>query len=156
MVGTKLLIWFSLFVFLTCFQFRDFKVLDASSEKFEGGRERSGSGIQYKIWLKTYKNSDKLEIVAVWVDKAIFNPRIFINNELHNGEGFQKGDTLLLIFTEWIHNPELGEKIVTESTTKEPPPGKFKGEGIIEGKIGRKTFYKEIDHFRKLDPKEYK
>ena len=156
MVGTKLLMWFYLFVFLTCFQFRDFKVLDASSVKFEGGRERSGSGIQYRIWLKTYKNSDKLEIIAVWVDQVMYNPRILVDSDLQNAEGFQKGDTLLLTFTEWIHKPELGDKIVTESTTKEPPPGKFKGEGIIEGKIGRKTFYKEIDHFRKLDPKEYK
>ena len=152
----KVLIWFYLFVLPVCFQFRDFKVLDATSVKFEGGRERSGSGIQYKIWLETYKNSDKLEIISVWVDQTMYNPRILVNDDLHTGEGFQKGDTLLLIFTEWIHNPELSEKIVTELTTKEAPPGKFKGEGIIEGKIGRKTFYKEIDHFRKLEPKEYK
>ena len=136
----KVLIWFYLFVLPVCFQFRDFIVLDASSVKFEGGRERSGSGIQYRIWLKTYKNSDKLEIIAVWVDQVMYNPRILVDSDFQNAEGFQKGDTLLL----------------TESTTKEPPPGKFKGEGIIEGKIGRKTFYKEIDHFRKLDPKEYK
>lgn len=152
----SMVVWFCLVLCSPCFQVNEIKVVDATRVKFEGGREESGSGVQYEIWIKTHKNSRKLKIQYVWVDGNNYTPLITVNENFQGKNEFHKGDTLLLSFTKWIHKPESNEKTDIESPKTETPPGKYMGEGIIEGKIKGKTFYTQIDRFRELKPKEYK
>ncbi len=152
----KILVGLYLFISFSCLPFHDIKILDASSQKFEGGREESGSGIQYRIQLIANKDSKKLEIVGVWVDQKMYKPRIVVKSSFQQVGDFQKGDTMLLTFTKWTHKPEAVETLSEELLNNNMPHEKFKGEGIIEGRIKRKSFYKEIPHFTKLNPKEYR
>jgi len=152
----KMLVGLYLFISFSCLPFHDIKILDASSQKFQGGREESGSGIQYRIQLIANKDSEKLEIVGVWVDQKMYKPRIVVKSGFQLVGDFQKGDTLLLTFTKWTHKPEAFETPSEELQSNNMPPEKFKGEGIIEGRIKRKSFFKEIPHFIELNPKEYR
>ncbi len=138
----KILVGLYLFISFSCLPFHDIKILDASSQKFEGGREESGSGIQYRIQLIANKDSKKLEIVGVWVDQKMYKPRIVVKSSFQQVGDFQKGDTMLLTFTKWTHKPEavetLSEELLNNNMPHENPLVSFTPEeanSIIGGYV---------------------
>ena len=148
-----MLVYFYLILCSPCFHVNDIKVVDATRVKFEGGREESGSGIQYEILIEVSKSSRKLKIQYVWIDGMNYTPRITLNQNFQTEAEFQKGDTLLLSFTKWINKPEFGEIIEDKLPMPLQPTVKYVGEGLIEAKKRGKTIYNQIDHFRENKPK---
>lgn len=146
------MIWLLIFLFVPCFQSKDIRVLDATSRAFEGGRERSGSGIHYWIQVKVFKNSEKLSFESVWVGKDQFVPEVRTNSGGKTKVYF-KNDTLQLFFTKWLHYPEKDDITVTSDLLSQKPAMDFKAEGLIVYTLKDRTFFYEIPTFRKLEPR---
>ncbi len=146
------MIWLLILLFVPCFQSKDIRVLDATSRAFEGGRERSGSGIHYWIQVKVFKNSEKLSFESIWVGKDQFVPEVRINSGGKTKVYF-KNDTLQLFFTKWLRYPEKDDIAVTSDLLSQKPAMDFKGEGLIVYTLKDRTFFYEILTFRKLEPR---
>ncbi len=147
-------IFAGLFIFLLfpCFQSQDFKVISASMQSFESGREESGSGVHYRIRLVAMKNPNLIQFKHVWLKGEKYKPKL-MNNEK---EGFSKGDTLLLTFTVWEPGSEQEIKGSKLDTTHSVLPAKYESLNVIEWQKRKKIHFEALPEFNKLPARIYK
>ncbi|MEN8121061.1 MAG: hypothetical protein ABFS35_11965 [Bacteroidota bacterium] len=144
-----------LIIFLaTLFSFgwfgNNFKIIDATSQKYAGGHEKSGYGTRYNIKLIAKKNSKKLKIDQLWIGEEYFDVKPIKDPKHKNDHEFSKNDTINLYIKHHIHTDEEMKK-TQKNKNKVKLPYKYQGAALIGYKIRNKRKYKVIEKFTVLE-----
>jgi hypothetical protein len=73
------------------------RILEATRQEWSGGREGSGTGVDYSIKLIPFKGSSKLQFVSITVVSNGCDFRITNVSVPERGAKFNKGDTVLIL-----------------------------------------------------------
>lgn len=140
---------------------QEFQIVEATSQKWAGGRKESGQGINYQLKIITKKSSDKLSFEKLWVDTSfyILKTRNLKNKAKDNS--FAKNDTIGIFARKIVSkemNPGLEDEMDLDNNhnlTYEQAPYQFKGAALIGYKYKGKWKYKVIDVFKELEKLNY-
>ncbi|NOZ45497.1 MAG: hypothetical protein GXO79_01820 [Chlorobi bacterium] len=145
---TLIILLFS-FCLFGCFS-KDFKVIDATSQKWVGGIPGSGKGTNYVIKVISFKNNKYLHINQVWIGDEYYNVKALKNPALINETSFEKNDTLYIKIHKYIRTNMLGEVVKPKATEESKVPIKYDGAALIGYTYRGKKKYKEIKTFKEL------
>ena len=145
----KLLVTFLAILFSFSWFGNDFKIVDTSSQKYAGGREKSGYGTRYNIKLFAQKDSKKLKIDQLWIGEEYFDVKPIKNPKHKNDHEFSKNDTIYLYVKHHIHTDEEMKKAQKEKKIVKPPYN-YLGAALIGYKLRNKRKYKVIEKFTEL------
>jgi hypothetical protein len=142
---------FSLFVLFTLFlssaYSQDFEIIETTSQKWAGGRARSGHGVNYKFTIVCKKKLKKLSFDKLWVENESLELKIVKNNS--KKVVFAKNDTIFLAARKKVKTNEYGDAIKEDKKT-EKPPIVFETEGLISYQVKRSNKHLLIPKFKKL------
>ena len=79
------------------------RILEATRQEWTGGREETGTGVNYEIRLVANKSSAKLRFISISVDKRPCDFKVSNTSHPDKGYRYMKGDTLLI--TALLKNP---------------------------------------------------
>ena len=138
----------------------------ATSQRWTAGIRGGGGGVNYVITLVVHQSSAKLKFNRLWIGEKSFQIQSAysssgLKNAVNERQAFAPGDTVLVKFQQY----ERGEifpndrnqnyRAANNDSVQPPPPYKFKGEGLISFKSGKKKKYLEIESFEKLQRLAY-
>ena len=127
----------------------DFTIVEGTSQKYAGGREKSGYGTRYNIKLFAQKSSKKLKIDQLWIGEEFFDVKPIKDPKRKNDHNFSKNDTIYLYVKHHIHTDEEMKKAQKEKKLLKPPYN-YQGAALIGYKVRNKRKYKVIDKFTEL------
>ena len=143
---TLLIILSGFFGFLS----KDFKVIEATSQRWSGGLKEAGEGINYKITILARTNSDKLNIEEVWIKNKLCKYKMFNSTTKKFGNNFCKNDTIFLTATIKVNNTK------SDPGKDKQLPVDYNSETVIGFKIKNKKKYRPVDNIKILKPLYYK
>ncbi len=126
---------------------QDFKIIEATSQKWTGGRARSGYGVNYKLTIVSNKKLKKLHFEKLWVGKEAFPIKVVKNK--HEILSVSKNDTIYLTARKRVKTDEYGNKI-KEKKNEEKAPVKYKTGAFLSYKIKKKDKFMPINKLKKL------
>lgn len=138
-----------LFTLLLNFTFaQDFEIIEATSQKWTGGRARSGHGVNYKITIVCKKKLKALSFDKLWLK----DEPLLLKTAKNTTEKltFAKNDTIFLIAAKKVKTNEYGDEIKEDKKTEQPPV-KFETEGLISYQVKRKNNHFLLPKFKKLE-----
>lgn len=129
---------------------KDFRIIEATSQKWVGGLQSTGEGVNYKITIVARTNSDKLNIEEVWIKNKLCKHKIFNPKIRKFGNNFFKNDTIFLTATIKVNNSKSnpGKDIQL--------PVDCNSETVIGYTIKNKKKYKPVDNIKILKSLYYK
>ena len=128
-------------------QAQDFDVIEATSQKWTGGRARSGHGINYKLTIVCKKKLKKVHFEKLWVGEEAFELKIAGNEQ--NESNYSKKDTIVLTARKKVNTNEYGDEIKVDKK-KEVPPVDFITEALFNYKVRGKGKHIFVDKLKKL------
>ena len=136
----------------------DFKVLEATSQKWVGGTIGSGSGINYQLTLIANQSSEKIKIDQLWVGDQYFKVTAIKKFPASEKEGFEKGDTIYIKATV-AHprpvSPVSGEKDPTHIKPSQSPPFTYDGAALIGYELNKKRKFIIVEKIKKISSIAY-
>ena len=129
---------------------RDFRIVEATRQEWTGGRQKSVKGLNYRVTIIAGKDSGKLKIHELWVNRKLIPHRVFNITKNEPGNYFLKNDTLVISGTVILNG-----SISSDSIDKEPP-FIFTGELIIGYKLNSRMLYKPVSEIKILNPLYHK
>ena len=127
----------------------DFTVLEATSQKYSGGRERSGHGTRYTVKILAEKDSRKLKIDQLWIGDKYFAVKPVKDPKYRNDHDFSKNDTVFLYVKDHIYPDMVNKKTNNETIVK--LPYKYEGAALVGYKLRNKRKYKVIKKILELE-----
>lgn len=127
-----------------------FKLVEASSQEWAGGRYETGFGTYYKMTLITRGGSEKLQVEDLWIGDSFFEVKALKNPANKSDLIFAKRDT---VYVKWSLNFKPDKEGVSKQVVgaQKEPPFEFNGEALLGYTWkGKKKFF-EIKDFRKLE-----
>ena len=124
----------------------DFKVLEATSQKWVGGIISAGSGINYQLTLLANQSSGKIKIDQLWVGDQYFKVTAIKKFPASEKEGFEKGDTIYINARTAPHRKE---------SFKQAPPFSYDGAALIGYEVDKKRKFIIVEEIKKISPIAY-
>ncbi|MFC2097432.1 hypothetical protein ACFLSI_03755 [Bacteroidota bacterium] len=133
-----------------------YRIIEATSQDWAGGRPEAGYGTYYKLRIIVFTGSEKLYIDQFWVGDDYYEIKPYINPGQFKNNYFSKGDTIRIQATKYSGSDITKDKNIQKSSNKYiAPPNNYKGEAIIGYKYRNKRKYKKIKFFKKLKKLNY-
>jgi len=145
----KLLLAISVLLVLQGNKVQPIEILQATGREIVGGRKESGTKWYYTIMVRTFRSSRKLQFNKVWIGKTAGIPEIWDADKSSEIRQFSKGDSVLLILTMLV--PGNNTDPVAAHAENRDSPG-YKGAGLIEITLKKKTLYREISRIDIYEP----
>jgi len=143
-----------LFITTACAQ--EFEIIEATTQKWAGGRMETGHGVYYNIVLIAKKKSQKLSFDKFWVDSIFFSIKAYKHSGNKNIEKFSSGDTLYINVRSRFNSIKNDENTyIIKKSVKEMPPFELKGTALLGYTYKGKRKYKNIEVFKELKPVYY-
>ncbi len=133
----------------SCFG-KDFKIVEATSQKWVGGVPGSGKGTNYLIKILPYKSSDKLQIDKIWIGNKYFDITPLTDPKNKKSTNFEKNDTLYIRIHQYTRTNMQGEILKTKVKEENDVPEEYEGEALLSFTYKEKRKYKVIKEFKKL------
>jgi len=127
----------------------DFKVLEATSQKWVGGIISAGSGINYQLTLLANQSSGKIKIDQLWVGDQYFKVTAIKKFPASEKEGFEKGDTIYI--NAKVAHPAPPHKEYFEQA----PPFSYNGAALIGYELDKKRKFIIVEEIKKLSSIAY-
>lgn len=134
-------------LFLSSLHAQDFEIIEATSQKWTGGRASSGYGVNFKITLVYKKKLKMLSFDKLWLKKEAFPLKVA--KKKSEKTIFLKNDTIFLTARKKVRTNEYGDAIKKDEKEQKPPVN-FKAEALIHYKVKRKNKYLLISELKKL------
>lgn len=144
----------------------DFKVLEATSQKWVGGIISAGSGINYQLTILTNQSSEKITIDQLWVGDQYFKVTAIKKFPASEKEGFEKGDTIY-INARTTHPSDLRHETVQPISTvkkegepthikpSQASPFSYDGAALIGYELNKKRKFIIVGKIKKISPIAY-
>jgi len=136
----------------------DFKVLEATSQKWVGGILSAGSGINYQLTLLVNHSSGNIKIDQIWVGNQYFKITAIKKFPASEKEGFEKGDTIY-INARVAHplpiSPVNGEGNPTYIKLSKSPPFSYDGAALIGYELNKKRKFIIVEEIKKISSIAY-
>jgi hypothetical protein len=145
-----------LLICLCCFLFfpdhqvcknRCFEIIKATSQTYVAGIKNGGKGTSYRITCISSSSSEDLKIDKLWIGQDLLEAKAFKYTGITPEEKFAPGDTIIIEASRFTSGH--GENL-EQSKANIPPPIKYKGEGLIGYRCGKKTKYRSVKKFEEL------
>lgn len=130
-----------------------FKVINATSTSFAGGRAESGTGENYNI-TAILLTKQKVTFSDIWIGKENYGVPETISLSSSDGKPMTKGDTIVIRYT-MHHYPANSPLNQAPKPGYKSPPITIQGEALIGFTVGKATRYRSIEKFKALAPKKY-
>jgi len=129
---------------------QEFEIIEATSQKWAGGQERTGHGYYYNLTLKAKKSSQKLIFDKLWIGADFFTIKAYKRSGNKHVEVFNTNDTIYINARSQKRpidpeNPEENQK-----TIKELPPFDLKGAALLGYIYKGKRKYKTVEAFKEV------
>lgn len=139
--------------------FKQFELINATSQKWYGGREETGFGTYYELTIVPKTNSDNLVFDQIWIGKKYFDIQCFQKGKKMRNNLFAKGDTVTIR----VNKDEVKRIMPFESKEdkddclikKHPLPKEYEGEALLSYVYKGKRKYFEIKKFTEIEPVNY-
>ena len=136
---------------------KSFELINATSQKWTGGRQETGFGTYYELTIIPNTNSENLVFDKMWVGKKYFDVQSFQKGKKMRNNLFGKGDTVTIRVNVSVRPQPMPfdrkddnkDKCLTE---KHPVPKEYKGEALLSYVYKGKRKYFEIKEFTKKEP----
>lgn len=135
----------------------DFKVLEATSQKWVGGIIGAGSGINYQLTLLANQSSGKIKIDQLWVGNQYFKVTAIKKFPASEKEGFEKGDTIYINARVAHHskNPSNEEAPHRKESFEQIPPFSYDGAALLGYELNKKRKFIIVEKIKKISPIAY-
>lgn len=120
-------------------------IIKATSQSWVAGIKNGGKGTNYLITCIANAPSDKLKVQKLWIGNTFFEVKAVRSLDTYPEETFSAGDTIFIQASRFVSPGEPAP----EKT--EPVPFKYKGEGLIGYRCGKKMKYSSIPKIEVLE-----
>jgi hypothetical protein len=124
---------------------RDFRIVEATKQEWTGGRQKSVSGLNYRITIIAERGSARLKLKELWVNRNLVPCKVFNLTKNEPGNSFGRNDTILLTATVIVNESSDIDRI------DEEPPFTFTGELIIGYKLNGRMLYRPVSEIKILN-----
>lgn len=149
---TSLLIISLLWTF--SFEAQEFRVIEATSQKWAAGIAQGGHGVNYKLVLVFNKRVKHLKLDRFWVGDEYLQMKAAKNIDLKKENYFSKNDTVYLSARKRVKTNDRGDQVL-EIKELPKPPFDYKGAALLTYKSGRKEKHIIIQEMKELEPQFY-
>jgi hypothetical protein len=142
-------IYYTLILFLFCGKGfgQELFLLEATSQPWSGGAAGSPPGINYSLKILKKCGSKPLSVEKLWIGKRMLSVQVSESN-----------DTLLVTAVRYLRSRRMTDDqmiLGEEDTPTGNPPVKYKGEGMLEFKVGPRTRHLVIKRFKSQPSLQY-
>jgi hypothetical protein len=141
---------------------QEFEIIEATSQKWTGGRKETGKGINYEIKILAKKGSAKLNFEKLWIGDDYYKVKAKNTDRNKPDNTFTRNDTIRIIASSLTYTENIDPVIEKELGLKhgkqmenEKPPYKFSGAALIGYRYKGKWKYEVIRTFKELEKLYY-
>jgi hypothetical protein len=132
-----------------------FKIIEATSQKWYGGRQEIGYGTNFEITIVSKVNSEILVFDKLWLGTEYFDIQTFQKGKRIKNNTFGPGDTITILIEKKM-SPEPMPFVEEDNHRQDPPPPyEYDGRALLSYQLKSKRKYKIIKQFKKLEDLRY-
>ena len=141
---------------LTILFWGNFKIIEATSQDWAGGRKESGYGTYYRFKMIAAKSSEKLLIDRLWIGEDYYEVKPYTEPGRFNSNKFNRADTIFILATRFLGSELTKDRNIQKKSDKYIKPAfNYDGDAIIGYKIRNKRKFKKIKSFTRLKKINY-
>ncbi len=139
---------------------KKFELINATSQKWTGGRQETGYGTYYELTIVPNTNSENLVFDKLWIGNDYFDVQSYQKGKKMRNNLFGKGDTITIRVNKSIKPEPMHFEISNDKKNKcltenHPVPKEYKGDALLSYTYKGKRNYFEIKHFTVKEPVYY-
>lgn len=146
----KYLLFFCAFIFVFPFCSRDFKVIEASKQKWSGGIPDAGKGTNYVVKMLAKTDHEKLYIDQLWIGEDFYKVQAYKQKQNRRDTLFVKNDTIWIKATKLLQPNRKGVMVEKKAYENKEKPIDSESEALIGYILKGKRKYKEIESLKEL------